>query len=375
MFSTVASTPHSIRKRMLSHVYSKSFLQSSPTLQGIANVLLNTRLFTILEGYAESGEEVNVLELNFASMMDFMNAYVYGLSASGNFLQDIPLRKHFFDLYQSRKGHTFWPQELPRLTAFLGTLGIRLVPRWVDEANRELEQRCLDANRATASSTASVERGSPDYPVVYSQLSTSLRNSDRENLSGPSTPLELAIASELFDHRAAGHETAGITLTYLMHELSLQPALQALLRRELLTLEPSLAYPSSGPSPSIPAPRDIDGLPLLHAVVTETLRLHAAIPGPQPRITPAGPCTLAGHADIPPGTRVSAQAYTLHRNPRVFPEPEGWRPQRWLEASADERAEMMRWFWAFGSGGRMCIGSNFAMQRECGAPASPRPRI
>lgn len=38
-----------------------------------------------------------------------------------------------------------------------------------------------------------------------------------------------------------------------------------------------------------------------------------------------------------------------------------WRPERWLEVTQDERDEMMRWFWAFGSGGRMCIGNNLAV--------------
>jgi hypothetical protein len=54
----------------------------------------------------------------------------------------------------------------------------------------------------------------------------------------------------------------------------------------------------------------------------------------------------------------------LHRNEEVFQEPEMWRPERWLEATQDERDEMARWFWAFGSGGRMCIGNNLAVIGE-----------
>lgn len=71
---------------------------------------------------------------------------------------------------------------------------------------------------------------------------------------------------------------------------------------------------------------------------------------------------------LPPGVRVSAQAYSLHRNPDVFPDPERWYPDRWLvDENADiheeeERLkEMHRWFWAFGSGGRMCFGNHFAL--------------
>ena len=117
-------------------------------------------------------------------------------------------------------------------------------------------------------------------------------------------------------------------------------------------------------SSELPPPKSIDNLPLLEAIVTETLRLHAPIPGIQPRVTPKPSCSLAGYDNIPAGIRVNAQAYSLHRNPQVFPDPESWQPKRWLkeENSLEELEERRRWFWAFGSGGRMCVGSNLALQ-------------
>lgn len=118
--------------------------------------------------------------------------------------------------------------------------------------------------------------------------------------------------------------------------------------------------------------KTIDALPFLEACLLETLRLNAPIPGPQPR-TPTSPSQLSLGVGgqtviIPPDTRVSAQAYSLHRNPDVFPDPERWDPERWLidesaprEDEEERLKEMHRWFWAFGSGGRMCFGSNFAL--------------
>ena len=59
--------------------------------------------------------------------------------------------------------------------------------------------------------------------------------------------------------------------------------------------------------------------------------------------------------------RVNAQAYSLHRNEEAFPKAEEWIPDRWLGKVPGETEKKERWFWAFGSGGRMCVGSNFAM--------------
>ena len=374
MFSMANSKPHSIRKRMISNVYSKSYLQSSPEMLKISQVLLYQRLLPVIESLAKEGREVDVHELNFAATMDFINAYLFGLEHGSNFIENAAFRKHFLALYYSRKMYTFWSQEMPKLTSFMHKLGIRLVPSFVEAANREIEDWCLSMCKGVETSleTSAKTTNTNTSPVVYSQLADSLVNSSTKSAPENSFhPQDLIIASEMLDHLAAGHETSGITLTFLMHELSQRPKLQASLREELLTLSPTLSYPfntinedQKSNFPELPSPRAVDALPILHALLMETLRLHSAIPGPQPRVTPTTATALAGYSNIPPNTRVSALPYTLHRNAAVFPDPLAWKPERWLEADKEGKEEMMRWFWAFGSGGRMCIGNNFAMQGE-----------
>ncbi len=376
MFSMVNSKPHSIRKRMISNVYSKSYLQSSPEFHQISKTMIFSRLLPVLEEASIKRQPLDVLELNFSSTMDFIIAFIFGLQNSTNFLQDIPSRKHWLSIYQSRRPYRFWAGELPGVVSFFKKLGIHVVPAWVADASRELEAWTLDKCTAAASSISPESKEASDpirpsstatEPIVYTQLHTPLA------LSTPPPPspylLPLLIATELHDHLAAGHETSGITLTYLMHELSLHPSIQSALRTELRSLSPPLTYPPHSPTHDLPSPRDIDALPLLHACLTETLRLHAAIPGPQPRITPSTPTSLAGSPPLPGGVRVSAQAYTLHRNAAVFPEPEVWKPERWLNAGEEKEREMGRWFWTFGSGGRMCVGRHFAVQGTL--PESP----
>ena len=370
MFSMTESKPHSIRKRMISNIYSKSYLQNSPEMHNISHTLIRERLLPLLNTFAETGLSMNVLEFNHAIAMDFICAYIFGLSNGTNFIQDAKYRKYWLDLYGCRKSpYRFWSAELPALQSMLQNIGIMVVPAYVKAANLEIEASCYKWCQM-AEESACEEKGKTTSPVVYKQLIQSLEKSDTgSDNPGDNHHPGFEVASELLDHLAAGQETTGISLTYVMHCLSQRPALQSALREELIPLSSSLRYQSLSATDTVPASdlpswRSLDALPLLHAVLMETLRLHAAIPGPQPRLTPHNPTIptrLGEYSNIPGGVRVSTLAYTLHRNENVFPEPEKWKPERWLNTEKEQKEEMLRWFWAFGSGGRMCIGSNFAV--------------
>lgn len=368
MFTMVESKSHSVRKRMLSNVYSKSFLQSSPQMRVISNTVIYERLLPILNNAASSGLPIDIHDINQALTMDFVSAYLFGLVNGSNLLQDEPLRRSMIHFYQCRKPFEFYNQEVPDLVSWLQSFGVRLIPKWCDEANEVLGSWALDmcdkADQCRESKEPEVE------PVIYKQLKQAMagqlpvKEDDPEVYAKALKQQRLDIACEIYDQLTAGHETSAVGLTYLFWELSKHPDLQKELHKELHSLEPTIIYPRSSQSAELPPTKSIDDLPLLEAIVTETLRLHTPIPGIQPRVTPYPSCTLAGYNDIPPNTRVNAQAYSLHRNPEVYPDPESWQPKRWLKdcnspADIDMRR---RWFWAFGSGGRMCVGSNLALQ-------------
>ena len=370
MFSMKESKPHSAQRRLVSNSYSKSTLQTSHELHHISQTLLFSRYLPLLDSLAISKSSVEVHELNFATTMDFINAYIFGLPNGSNFIEDVKTRKHLLRVYQCRRAYQFFSQEIPQIKNFFDRLCIKLVPSWVDAATSEFEAFCQKMCNAAATTLRTASLTPENTPTVYRNLSTPLPPK-----SSPSATLgpdpSLLVASELLDHLAAGHETSGVTLTYCMWSLSQHPSLQVALREELLTLAPPIVFPAPTTSPSLPSARTIDALPLLDAILMETLRRYSAIPGPQPRETPATPTSLAGSPPLPPGVRVSAQAYSLHRNPDVFPSPEEWRPERWIEAGKVQKEEMNRWFWAFGSGGRMCVGKHFAMQGTLPPPSTP----
>jgi len=380
MFSTIESRPHSIRKRMMSNIYSRSYLHGSAPLFEVSRTVLYDRLLPLLEAFAQSGKSFNIFDIFNATTFDFVAGYLFGLSAAKNVanMLEYPVKfQDFFTTHNDRgNGHRwFYIQELPRLNAFLSRFDLSFVPPMAQTAFDEVEnfglEFCDEAAAVMKKYNAETVSDMPeeaigDFPTVYAQLSSSLsRNASKEDgLRNTSDDIKLQIASELTDQFLAGFETSGITLIYYAYEMSKRPDLQAALRKELLTLEPPVSLEQMRQGKKLVSAKALDALPLLQATLQETLRLHPAIPGPQPRVTPTGGCTLGPDGNftrIPGGMRISAQAYSLHRNADVFPSPESWRPERWLDASDEQLLEMHRWFWAFGSGGRMCVGSNLAL--------------
>ncbi|KAH8672692.1 cytochrome P450 [Tricladium varicosporioides] len=372
MLSMVDSQLHAKRKRMLSNVYSKSYVLSSPTIQFTTKSIMFGRLLPLFQGSSETKTPIEVLSLNYAYSMDAFMVYQFGLDLGSNFIENTPQREWYLRNFFIRRPYMFWTTEVPTFNSMVKKIGFRLVPKWCDKSTTELEDWNLDiCDKAESILSEQAVPDSTNVPVIYSQVRQGMRKQgqDLESTYNPNFlqakqkyPHRLEIASEMFDHNAAALETSGITLTYVYYELSRRPELQACLRKELLTLSPPILFPIlKGQEPLLPDSKAVDALPLLDAILQETLRLWAAVPGGQPRKTPSPSCTLAGYKNIPPGVRVQSSAYILHRNEEVFPEPEEWRPERWLDASPRQLVEMRRWLWAFGSGGRMCIGSNFAI--------------
>ncbi|KAH8663873.1 cytochrome P450 family protein [Ilyonectria robusta] len=417
MFSTSSSKSHSARKRMISNIYSKTFIQSSPASHSQLSHVLFRRLIPSLYGRAEAKSnevgdmdvgvkshqrsarnhhDVEVFGLFLAAAMDLITAYIFGLSNGTNFIEDESHRQSWQKMYLARANYPFWPQEVPALTAFCSRWmpWFRLYPKWVDESNEDLGQwnrdLCEKAKQATSEEAkqnlqaTDNETDAADEPVVYNALHAGIdrewRTNGEKSLLYSTSILERdpAVASELMDHSLAGQETTGVALTYATWHLSKIPELQEELRAEIMSVAASMKLDhgsipeNTNARPTLPDPKTLDALPLLNAVIMETLRLHAPIPGPQPRQTPKDGCHIGGHR-IPGGVRIASSAHSLHRDARVYLQPEEWIPSRWLQPKAnniegaelkeweERRREMHRNFWAFSSGGRMCIGSNFAV--------------
>lgn len=116
------------------------------------------------------------------------------------------------------------------------------------------------------------------------------------------------VTDEAMNFIIAGSDTTATTLTYLVWAVCSNPSIKEALVSELTSL------------PSDFRDQDLRALPYLNQVIDETLRLYAATPSGLPRVSSQN-STLASHC-IPAGTTVTTQAYSLHRDADIFPNPE-----------------------------------------------------
>ncbi len=140
----------------------------------------------------------------------------------------------------------------------------------------------------------------------------------------------------------AGHETSGAGLAWAMYWIHRNNGVRERLLRELDNLENYFDSLS------------IYRLPYLTAVCNEALRMYPPLPKTITRIANQS-VKLMGY-NLPSGTAVSGCIYLCHRREDLYPEPNKFKPERFLEKKFSSYE-----FMPFGGGTRSCIGQALAM--------------
>lgn len=156
---------------------------------------------------------------------------------------------------------------------------------------------------------------------------------------------EAAILDELYTVLLPGHATTGVALAWALYELGQNPEVLARLREEIKTLGPD------------PDPVSTSQLPYLGAVCDETMRLHTIVT--ETARMQQAPRQLLGYT-IPAGVGIGISICAIHQNPDLYPEPDRFLPERFLERHYSSFE-----FLPFGGGHRRCLGnalSNFEMR-------------
>jgi cytochrome P450 len=103
-------------------------------------------------------------------------------------------------------------------------------------------------------------------------------------------------------------------------------------------------------------------LPYLQAVIKEALRIFPPGTGLASKLVPPGGDTIDG-VFLPGGTKIGICTWGVMRNKEIFGQDAGtFRPERWLDASAEESAKMERFQdFVFGYGKYVCLGRRVAL--------------
>ncbi|KAI1111785.1 cytochrome P450 [Nemania sp. NC0429] len=151
----------------------------------------------------------------------------------------------------------------------------------------------------------------------------------------------------------AGFETTAWTLTIGTFHILDNPSVLSRLKSELEEAMPDAR--------NILPLLELEKLPYLSAVSKEVLRIAFGGVERLPRINRTGTMTYKQWT-IPPGTPVSMDQYHMHTNTQVFPEPDVFRPERWLgdAKGPDGVKPLTNYLTTFGRGTRMCLGLNLA---------------
>ncbi|KAJ8060219.1 hypothetical protein OCU04_010562 [Sclerotinia nivalis] len=348
LFAIRKAKPHSDRRRVFAHIYSKSTIMNSAELATLLRTISHSRLLPRLRHAVQEAKPVDVYFLTREYSMDVVTSYICGLDNETKWLEYPNQASHHLSAFQAavEPWAFFASTEIQRWVSIFSWFGIQLISPSVRSAFDTIHTFVLDLTRRSIA-TLELETSADDSSSNNSMNSKTFR-AIWQKLGIRTIPREQKthlLASDMVDQLHAGHLATGTILTYLMYELSHQPVLQNNLRKELHSLNSSSPLSSQ----------------LLEAILLETMRLYPAGFGPFPRIAPAGDAVKVAGYSIPPGTIVTASPFTLGRNRRIFPRAEEWIPERWIGVSEGEKREMRKWVWMFMSGARNCIGEHLAV--------------
>jgi cytochrome P450 family 135 len=189
-------------------------------------------------------------------------------------------------------------------------------PRTVALFRRELADVDAELHRLIAARRAAPDLAERDDVLAMLLLA---RDDDGRGLS------DAELRDELMTLLVAGHETTANTLAWAFERLSRTPG-------ALERVASDAAY--------------------AEAAVRETLRLRPVIAVVARRLTRAA--TIAGR-ELPAGAVVVPCILLVHRRPDVYPDPDAFRPERFL----DRPPGTYTWI-PFGGGVRRCLGASFA---------------
>jgi len=212
------------------------------------------------------------------------------------------------------------------------------MPGWVPRPGRVFSDNAVKKMKSMADKAITDRAEAKSPPDLLDLL---MAGADPETKQAMSTP---EIRDNLLTFIVAGHETTALTLAWALYLCAFDPKIQHRAAEEARSVLQDRAATAE----------DVKNLPLIRAIVDESLRMYP--PAGLISRTARTADTLCGR-EIRPGDTVMIPIYVLHRNQLLWDNPDQFDPDRFLNNMPDRYAYL-----PFGDGPRVCIGASFAIQ-------------
>ncbi len=216
------------------------------------------------------------------------------------------------------------------------------LPRWLPRLHRRRTRRAAQEirdliARLTEARAAEIAKGTaPD------DLATKIMTTPDPETGKRFTPAEMVDQVAIFF--LAGHETSASALAWALYLLATHPEAQARVAAEAAAL------------PANPGFSDLSKLGFTRDVFREALRLYPPVPM---MVREAAQAERFRDREVPRGAQIVLSPWHLHRQTRLWDNPDGFDPARWQTPAG--RASARDAYLPFSAGPRVCPGAGFAM--------------
>ncbi|KAF7555665.1 hypothetical protein G7Z17_g1965 [Cylindrodendrum hubeiense] len=190
-------------------------------------------------------------------------------------------------------------------------------------------------------------------PPAEGDAMTFLNRLAMNQSTNPKSINDREIITHAFGNVSAGSDTTAIAMRAVMYHALTNKGVYSRLCAEV---HDNLSEPVRFQS--------AHSLPYLKAVVQEAMRMHPSVGQLLGRTVPDGGAIIGGHR-VGAGAEVGMSPWVLHRDPEVFPDPDAFKPERWIMGEGcineDHLRRMNRSFFAFGHGAHSCSGKHISI--------------
>jgi cytochrome P450 len=215
------------------------------------------------------------------------------------------------------------------------------LPRWVPYPGRGRAERARDFLHRDIARIVAARRARPSPKPDLLDLLLAARDPE-----GGRSMTDMEVVTNLLTFITAGHETTAVALTWSLWLLAKDAFAQQRVRDEAVAV--------AGAGPVVAA--HIEGLAFTRQVLEEAMRLFPPVPGISRE--PKEAMQLRG-MQLTRRSRIHIPIYALHRNLRLWNDPNAFDPGRFAPDRVKARPRYA--YMPFGGGPRVCIGASFAM--------------